>query len=99
MGKRKVIIKKSVAENIARISWFVESKGFIASAERFSDSVYDFFNRLSDDTRSFAICRDPELASLDYKCITFRKKYTIVLLESETELTICEFISSKRIKW
>jgi hypothetical protein len=37
MGKRKVVVKQSVADSIAEIAWFIESKGLIATAEKFSD--------------------------------------------------------------
>ena len=32
-----------------------------------------------------------------YKYVSYKKKYTIVFIESENEITICEFISSKLI--
>lgn len=99
MGRRKVTVKESVAESIAAIAWFIESKGLIATAERFTDGVYDYFIKLADDTRSYAICREPERAALGYKCIPYKKKYTIVFIESDKELIICEFISSKMIYW
>ena len=99
MGKRKVVIKQSVADSIAQIAWFIESKGMVTTAEKFSDSVYDYFEEMSNDRRTFAICRDPVRASLGYKCVSFKKKYTTVFIESENELTICEFISSKLITW
>jgi plasmid stabilization system protein ParE len=99
MGFRKIAIKQTVAENIAAIAWYIESKGMVATAEKFSDQVYDYFLKLSDTTRSFAICRDPRRALLGYKCVPYKKKYTIVLIESEEELIICEFVSSKLIRW
>lgn len=99
MGKRKIIVKQSVADSIARISWFIESKGMVKTAEKFSDSAYDFFEKIADDRRSFSLCRESGRAALGYKCVTFEKKYTVVLIESDNELTICEFISSKLINW
>lgn len=36
---------------------------------------------------------------MGYKCISFKKKYTIVFLELDTEIVICEFIASKMIYW
>ena len=89
MGKRKIVIKQSVADSIAQIAWFIESKGMLATAEKFSDSIYDYFEKMTDDRRTFAICRDPIRAALGYKCIQFKKKYTIVFIELDTEITIC----------
>ncbi len=99
MGWRQVTIKESVAESIAAVAWYIESKGLIATAENFADSVYDFFIKLSDSRRNHALCRDPERAFLGYKCISYRKKYTVVFLETDEELVICEFILSKNIHW
>ena len=99
MGSRRVVVKESAAESIAAISWYIESKGMLATAEKFSDNVYDFIERLSDTRKSYAVCREPSRAALGYKCITYKKKYTIVLVESVDELIICEFISSKLIYW
>ena len=99
MGKRKVVIKQSAADNIAQISWFIESKGMLATAEKFNDAVYDYFDYLANEHRNSATCREPIRAALGYKCVQFRKKYTIVFIESEIELLICEFIPSKLIAW
>jgi hypothetical protein len=99
VGQREVIIKESVADSIAEIAWYIESKGLVATAEKFADDVYDFFIKLADSRRSHAICRDPERALIGYKCIPYKRKYTIVFLESDDELIICEFIPSKNIHW
>lgn len=46
MGKRKISIKESVATNIAAIAWYIESKGLLAAAEKFSDDAYAFIGKL-----------------------------------------------------
>lgn len=51
MGKRKVVVKASVVNSIAEIAWYIESKGVLLTAEKFSDGVYDFFERLENHTR------------------------------------------------
>jgi len=99
MGRRKINVKQTAADNIAAIAWFIESKGLVTTANKFSDDVYDFFIGIADDHVSHSICRDPYRAILGYKCISFKKKYTVVFIESEHELIICEFIPSKLIHW
>jgi|SRR5690348_10701032 hypothetical protein len=99
MGRRKVIVKQNAADNIAAIAWFIESKGLIETANKFTDDAYDFFKKIADTSKSYSLCRDPKRALLGYKCISFKKKYTVVFIESEDELLICEFISSKLIHW
>lgn len=100
MGQRReIVIKESVADSIAKIAWFIESTGLVATAEKFADGVYNFFIRLSDSKREHAVCRDPKRALFGYKCVSYKRKYTVVFLESEDELFICEFIASKNIHW
>ena len=99
MGNRKVVIKQSVADNIAAIAWYIESKGMIATANKFADAVYDYFLKLADPVKSYPLCRDQNRAKLGYKCVAYKKKYTVVFIESAAELVICEFTSSKLIHW
>jgi plasmid stabilization system protein ParE len=99
MGLRKVTVKQSAAENIAEIAWYIESKGLIKTAEKFVDTVYDYFLKLADVKKSYRICAEPGRANLGYKCTPYKKKYTVVLIESEDDLIICEFVSSKMIYW
>ena len=51
MGGRKIIVKQSAAEAIAAVAWFIESKGMIATANRFADQVYDYFIKLINLSR------------------------------------------------
>ncbi len=88
MGQRKVVVKQSVADSIADIAWYIESKGLIATADKFVDNVYDHFLKLANKKKSYPICREPERESLGYKCTPYKKKYTIVFIESATELVI-----------
>ena len=41
MGYRKIIVKQTAANNIAAIAWFIESKGLLATADKFTDDIYD----------------------------------------------------------
>jgi hypothetical protein len=99
MGSRKISIRRQAANHIAAIAWFIESKGMVATADAFTERVYDFIEKMGNTLTTHAPCREPERAKLGYKCIPYRKKYTLVFIESETELIICEFIASKLIYW
>jgi plasmid stabilization system protein ParE len=99
MGRRKVIVKQTAADNIAAIAWYIESKDMIATADKFADDVYDYFLKLADARKSYPLCREPKRAMLGFKCIPYKKKYTIAFIETEQEIIICEFISSKLIWW
>jgi len=78
-------IKPGAAENIAAIALYIETKGMLATAERFSDRVYDYILTLADKRKSHHKCQDPARAALGYKCVTYKKKYTIVFLESDVK--------------
>jgi len=99
MGIRKVTIRQSVADSIADIAWYIESKGMPRTAEKFADDIYDFMEKLGESRRTYNTCREPDRALLGYKCITFKQKYSIVFIEYENELIICEFLPSKLIHW
>lgn len=99
MGQRKIGIKESAADSIAAIAYFIESKGLIKTAEEFSDQSYDFIEKLADSQLIHALCRDPTRAEFGFKCVTFKRKYTIVFLETPNEILICEFLPSKMIHW
>jgi plasmid stabilization system protein ParE len=99
MGFRKIIIRESAAESIAAVAWFLESEGLLATAEKFTDDAYDFIEKLGDSRKRYRLCREPERAAMGYKCIPYKKKYTIVFIELDTEIIICEFILSKKIYW
>ncbi|MBS1531112.1 MAG: hypothetical protein JSU01_12455 [Bacteroidetes bacterium] len=99
MGFRKIIIRESAAESIAAISWFLEGEGLPATAEKFTDDAYDFISKLGDERKRYRKCQDPERNLMGYKCIPYKKKYTVVFIELETEIIICEFILSKKIYW
>lgn len=73
MGKRRIVIRRQVAESIASIAWFVESKGLPRTAELFSDAVYDFIETLADDRRTYPLCKDEDRKALGLKCINYRK--------------------------
>ncbi len=99
MGSRKIRIEPAVAENIAAIALYIESKGMVATAEKFADAVYDFISACADTRKSYRVCKEPSRKALGYKCISYKKKYTIVFIESADEIIICEFVSSKMIHW
>lgn len=98
MGIRKITVRLSAAERISSFAWFIESKGMVKTAEKFVDAVYDFFEKLADPRKSYAECRNPEKKMFGYKCISYKKKYTIVFLETVSEIIICEFLPTKMLQ-
>ena len=66
MGGRTISIKESVAEQIAAIALFIEAKGMLATAEKFSNQIYDHCIKLSDLQKSYPRCKDPVRSLLNY---------------------------------
>jgi hypothetical protein len=80
-------VQEKAAEGIASIAWFIESKGMLATAEKFSDAVYDFIETMADTRKSYAVCREPSMAALGYKCISLEKNIQSFLLKQTTKLS------------
>lgn len=99
MGKREVSILEPASTAIAEIAWFLEGKGLSQTAKRYVNDIFDFFENLSDTRIEYKLCNYSKWRELGYKCVPYKKKYTIVFSEPETEPVICEFISSKLIHW
>jgi hypothetical protein len=99
MGQRKITIKKSAAYQIAEIAFFIESKELVKTAEKFSNAAYDFIEKLANTDVIHKRCSEPKRNSLGLKCVSFRKKYTVVFIETESDLIVCEFLPSKLVHW
>ncbi len=95
MGKRKVSILEPAATAIAEIAYFIEGKGLPYTAKKFVDEAFSFFEKLSDDFIEHKPCSYPAWKKLKYRCITYKKKYSIAYLSLRKEIVICEFVSSK----
>ena len=98
MGKRKVSILEPAAEAVADIALFIEGKGMPATAKRFVDKAFDFFEKLSDERIEHKPCNyNNEWKYLDYRCVIF-KKYVVAYLSHQNEIIICDFVASKLLK-
>ena len=99
MDQRKVVIMVRATDSIAAIAEYLSTKGLPTTAERFIDAAYKFIYKLGDPLKRHPICRDPERARLILKCVSYKKKYTIVFSESSTTIIIQDFILSSWIYW
>ena len=99
MGKRKVTIFDAASDAVAEVAFFIESKGMPQTAKKFVDDAFDFFEKLGDERIVHHLCSYPLWKSLNYRCITFRRKYTVAYLNLKYEIVICEFLPSKLIYW
>lgn len=98
MGKRKIIVTENAIQNIAEISWFIEGKGLLITAEKYIQNLFRQIEKLSNDTITHSLCRDKSRKLLGQKCINYRKKYTIVFLETDFEIIVLEIVPSKMLK-
>lgn len=95
MGKRKVTILDKAVETIAEISLFIEGKGLPETAKKFVDEAFAFFENLADDQLVHRPCGYLSWRMLNYRCATFRKKYTVAYLDLSHEIIVCEFALTK----
>lgn len=70
----------------------------MATAEKFSDDAYDFIEKIANPIVTHPLCRDEMRKSLGLKYRIFRKKYTVVFIETDDEVIVSEFLLSKLIK-
>ena len=73
MGKRKVNILEEAATSVAEIAFFIEGKGMPATAKKFVDEVFDFFDAISIDTADNRICTYLRWKDLGYNVLITRK--------------------------
>jgi hypothetical protein len=95
MGKRKVSILEPAATAVAETAYFIESKGLPATAKKFIDNLFLFFEALSDERIEHRPCSYPNWNKLNYRCVTYRKKYVIAYCCLQDEIVICEFTAAK----
>lgn len=95
MGKRKVIILEPAATAVAEIAWFIENKGLPLTAKKFVNEAFLFFDHLSDEQFVHKPCNYNRWKRLDYRCVTYKKKYVVAYLNQEKEVVICDFVSAK----
>ena len=95
MGKRKVSILEPAATAVAEIAFFTESKGLPQTAKKFVAEEFEFFEKLSDDRIEYRPCAYEVWNNLNYRCVTYKKKYVVAFLSLKTEMVICVFVSAK----
>ena len=99
MGKRKISILEPASSAVAEIAFFIEGKGLPQTAKKFVDEAFDFFKKLSDNRSIHKLCVYEQWEKLNYRCVTYKKKYVVAYLSLKNEIVICEFISAKLIYW
>lgn len=98
MGKRKISILEPAARAVAEIAWFIENKGLPQTAVKFVNEAFDFFELLSNDQMEHKPCTYPKWNLLNYRCVTYKKKYVIAYMSQLNEIVICDFVSAKLLK-
>jgi plasmid stabilization system protein ParE len=73
MGSRKIRIEPAAAENIAAIALYIESKGMVATAEKFADDVYDYIISMADIRKSYHVCKEPTRLALGINVLHIKK--------------------------
>jgi plasmid stabilization system protein ParE len=95
VGKRKITILDAAVNGLAEIAYFIDGKGMPQTAKKFVDEAFEFFQQLSDERIVHRPCRYAPWYELTYRCVTFRKKYSVAYLVHSNEIVICEFVLTK----
>lgn len=98
MGKRKISILEPAATVVAEIAWFIENKGLPQTAKKFVIEAFEFFDNLSDERIEHKPCTYNKWKVLNYRCVTYKKKYVVAYLSLQNEIVICDFVSAKLLK-
>lgn len=93
MVKREVSILESASAERAGVSYFIEGKGMPATAKKFVDEAFAFFETLADNRKEYRKCKYKRWRVLDYHCITY-KKFVVAFISTEREIIICDFVPS-----
>jgi hypothetical protein len=99
MGKRKVTILDIASDAVAEVAYYVEGKGMPQNAKKFVDEAFEFLDSLGDERIVHHPCTYPLWKSLNYRCVTYKKKYTVAYLCLKDEIVISEFVPAKLIYW
>ena len=95
MGKRKVTILESAVEGVAHIALYIEGEWLPATAKKFVDEAFEFFETLADERATHRPCKYLAWQLLNYRCANFRKKYIVAYLSNTDEIIVCDFALQK----
>jgi len=95
VGKRKITILDTAVDGVAEVAFYIEGKGLPQTAKKFVDEAFEFFYALSDERIVHRPCSYLPWKELTYRCVTFRRKYSIAYIEHAREIVICEFALTK----
>ncbi|HRI61246.1 MAG TPA: type II toxin-antitoxin system RelE/ParE family toxin [Saprospiraceae bacterium] len=65
-------------------------------ADKFTQELLEFGERLSIKSEQFSYCRNPKLQAKGYRSALFRKKYMVIYQTSETQVDILGVVHSRR---
>lgn len=98
MGKRKIKILQTAATAVAEIAFFLEGQGLPSTAKKFVDEAFDFFETLANEKIEHRLCTNTRWRDLNYRCVSYKKKYVVAYLSLQKEIVICDFVSAKLLK-
>jgi len=98
MGKRKITILETAAIAVAEVAFFIEGKGLPATAKKFIDEAFEYFEKLSDDIAEYRLCTNKKWKGLGYRCANYKGKYVVAFLSLEKEIIVCDFVAARILK-
>jgi hypothetical protein len=80
MAQRKVSIQDKAVDEVASVAYFIEGKGLPATAKKFVDAAFKFFDTLGNDSITYKPCTFALWKELNYRCAPFKKKFVVAYL-------------------
>jgi len=97
MAHRQVSILSKAAEEVASIAYFIESHGMPATAKKFVEEYFFFFEKLGHPKLKHRPRKYEVWEVQGFRCANFRRKYVVAYLDSEDEVVICDFAPQKSL--
>lgn len=95
MFRRKVSVREPVLTRIAAIAFYIQDQGLVQTALKFFDDIFDLLAGLSEKCVTHRPCSFPDWRQKNYRCATFRKKYSVAYLDLLHEIIVSDFAVTK----
>ncbi|NML22507.1 hypothetical protein HHL16_16610 [Pseudoflavitalea sp. G-6-1-2] len=93
--RKEVSIHRRVIEHISAIASFIKNQGLAQTALKFINDIFDLFSGLSEKRVTHRLCSFPNWRQKNYRCATFRKKYSVAYLDLLHEIIVSDFAVTK----
>lgn len=95
-GKLSVAYEPKAVNSIFRIYVYIAEKGYIETAIKFTNDLYNFGDSIALFPKKIPVCKKYILAKRRLRCAIFKKNYIFIYKIVKNELIIFNIINSSR---